>query len=45
MEAAGPKVKYVDYDSLVGKTNGRFCENGVDETRKKNNARDAPLMV
>jgi hypothetical protein len=45
VEAAGPKVKFVDYDSLLGKTNGHFCEKGVDETRKVNNARYAPLMV
>jgi hypothetical protein len=45
MEAAGPKVKSVDYDSLLEKTNGHFCEKGVDKTRKVNNARYAPLIV
>lgn len=45
MEAVGPKVKFVDYDSLLEKTNSHFCKKGVDETRKVNNARYAPLIV
>ncbi|KAM0703822.1 hypothetical protein Q7P35_009761 [Cladosporium inversicolor] len=41
VEAVGPKVKFVDYDSLLEKTNSHFCKKGVDETRKVNNARDS----
>lgn len=36
---AGDKVKFVDYDDLVGTFNGRFCEPGVDESTVDSNTR------
>ena len=39
MERAGPQVTFIDYDPLVGRYHGRFCEEGVDETTKESNHR------
>ncbi|KAH2663806.1 hypothetical protein KXV32_008311 [Aspergillus fumigatus] len=39
VKRAGSQVKFVDYDSWVGHFNGRFCDNGVDESTDKSNTR------
>ncbi|THC88424.1 hypothetical protein EYZ11_012126 [Aspergillus tanneri] len=39
VKRAGDKVKFVDYDSYVGHFNGRFCEDGVDESTVESNTR------
>ncbi|UKZ74641.1 hypothetical protein TrVFT333_002311 [Trichoderma virens FT-333] len=39
VERAGPGVTFVDYDHLVERYHGRFCEVGVDETTKESNHR------
>lgn len=39
MERAGDQVKFVDYDSIVGDYNGRYCEPGVDESSADSNSR------
>ncbi|PYI01923.1 fibronectin type III domain protein [Aspergillus sclerotiicarbonarius CBS 121057] len=39
VDRAGSQVKFVDYDSYVGYFNGRFCEEGVDESTKESNTR------
>lgn len=39
VKRAGDKVKFVDYDSYVGHFNGRFCEDGVDESTSESNTR------
>ncbi|KAF4166807.1 hypothetical protein CNMCM6936_005969 [Aspergillus lentulus] len=39
VKRAGAQVKFVDYDSWVGHFNGRFCENGVDESTIESNTR------
>ncbi|OGM49583.1 hypothetical protein ABOM_001752 [Aspergillus bombycis] len=39
VKRAGDKVKFVDYDSYVGQFNGRFCEDGVDESTSESNTR------
>ncbi|KAF7164134.1 hypothetical protein CNMCM5623_008824 [Aspergillus felis] len=39
VKRAGSQVKFVDYDSYVGYFNGRFCENGVDESTVESNTR------
>jgi hypothetical protein len=41
VDAAGPNVKFIDYDSQVGRSGGRFCEAGVDESPRTSNARYA----
>ncbi|RYP70471.1 hypothetical protein DL769_004960 [Monosporascus sp. CRB-8-3] len=38
-ERAGDKVKFVDYDSYIGKFGGRYCEPGVDESTTESNTR------
>nr|UMZ45336.1 hypothetical protein [Paramyrothecium sp.] len=40
VERAGDKVKFIDYDSLVGEFGGRYCEPGVDEATSESNSRD-----
>jgi len=32
-------VKFVDYDSDIGRFGGRYCEKGVDESTKESNTR------
>ncbi|KAJ5475502.1 hypothetical protein N7539_007789 [Penicillium diatomitis] len=39
VERAGNQVQFVNYDSYVGRFNGRFCEAGVDESTKESNTR------
>ncbi|EAL88870.1 uncharacterized protein AFUA_6G10190 [Aspergillus fumigatus Af293] len=39
VKRAGSQVKFVDYDSWEGHFNGRFCDNGVDESTDKSNTR------
>ncbi|KAI3145381.1 hypothetical protein CBS147326_331 [Penicillium roqueforti] len=39
VERAGSQVKFVNYDSYVGHFNGRFCEDGVDESTVESTTR------
>ncbi|RYP12542.1 hypothetical protein DL765_007244 [Monosporascus sp. GIB2] len=38
-ERAGDKVKFVDYDTYIGKFGGRYCEPGVDESTTESSTR------
>nr|UMZ45332.1 hypothetical protein [Paramyrothecium sp.] len=40
VQRAGPQVKFVGYDDVVGHFKGRYCENGVDEGSYESNNRD-----
>lgn len=39
MERAGSQVAFINYDPLVERYQGRFCEEGVDESTKESNER------
>ncbi|KAF2429956.1 hypothetical protein EJ08DRAFT_589813 [Tothia fuscella] len=39
VKSAGPSVRFVNYDPMVGKTHGRFCEKGVQEGSRDSNGR------
>ncbi|KAJ4007802.1 hypothetical protein NW766_009607 [Fusarium irregulare] len=39
VERAGDSVRFIDYDLLVGKYRGRYCEPGVDESTSQSNTR------
>ncbi|KAJ3467994.1 hypothetical protein MRS44_005558 [Fusarium solani] len=43
VERAGPKVKFVEYDDIVGSFGGRYCEPGVDESSVESNTR--PMLM
>ena len=39
VKRAGNQIKFINYDHYVGYFNGRFCEQGVDESTKESNTR------
>ncbi|KAH7114166.1 SGNH hydrolase-type esterase domain-containing protein [Dactylonectria estremocensis] len=39
VKRAGSSVKFINYDNMVGKFGGRYCESGVDESTVESNQR------
>ncbi|KAF4995624.1 hypothetical protein FGRMN_5016 [Fusarium graminum] len=43
-QRAGDSVRFIDYDFLLGKYRGRYCEPGVDESTSESNTRNGLMF-